>query len=149
MTIGWTIASAFGVFGERFAFFPYQVYVGFATKGLAEAVGFTRFLVRGKLAGWQLQSWLMSALLAMLLLASFIRFNLSFFQAQARYLFPALPPAAVALCIGLEGLAPKGKGAIALIVGVALVLALATAGFFAWIVPQFETVRPALLGAQP
>ena len=148
MTIGWTIASAVGVFGERFAFFPYQVYLGFAAKALAEAISFTRFLLRQRLADWQLQSWLMSALLAALLLASFVRFNLSFFQAQARYLFPALPPAAVALCVGIEGLAPKGKGGIALIIGVALVLALATVGFFSWIVPQFETVRPAILGAQ-
>jgi hypothetical protein len=149
MTIGWTIASAFGVFGEKFAFFPYQVYVGFTAKGLAEAVSFARFVVRGKLADWQVQSWLVSALLAALLLASFIRFNLSFFQAQARYLFPALPPAAVALCIGLEGLAPKGRGGVALVTGVALVLALATAGFFLWISPQFETARSAILGARP
>jgi hypothetical protein len=146
MTVGWTIASAFGVFGEKFAFFPYQVYIAFSAKALAEAVSFARSLIREKLADWQVQAWLVSAVLAALLLASFIRFNLSFFQAQARYLFPALPPAAVALCIGLEGLSPKGRGGIALITGVALLLALTTAGFYLWIVPQFETVRPALLG---
>jgi O-antigen/teichoic acid export membrane protein len=124
------------------------VYIAFSAKALAEAVSFARHLIREKLADWQAQAWVVSAVLSALLLVSFIRFNLSFFQAQARYLFPALPPVAVALCLGLQGLAPKGRGWIALIIGVALLLALTTTGFYLWIVPQFEAVRPAVLGGQ-
>jgi len=149
LTAGWTIATTFGVFGERFAFFPYQIYAIFGAKGLAEGAGFVRHLVRGKLADWQVQTWLACAALTALLLASFIRFNLSFFQAQARYLFPALPAAAVALCLGLDGLAPRGKGWVALIAGLTLLLALATVGFFVWIVPQLGGGQSPFAAARP
>lgn len=152
-TAGWTLTSVLGVFGpvygNRFVFYPYWIYLAFGAKGLAEAVSFLRYLAVGKLADWQRQAWGLSALLGLLLLASFIRFNLSFFQAQARYLFPALPLAAVALCLGLEGLVPRRFSAAALIVGLSLLVTLAVVGLYAWVSPQFQIPIPTAVGGRP
>ncbi len=76
-------------------------------------------------------------LLAALVLASFVRFNFSYFQAQARYLFPALPPTALAACLGLEQYAPaRYRSWVSLTVAGALGM-LALAGLAVWIAPQF------------
>jgi len=134
-----TSLGAFGPLrGNMFAFFPAWVYALFAVKALAEGVGFIRYVTRTTLSGWRRQVWAISAFLALLLLASFVRFNLSFFQAQARYLFPALPPVAVALCLGLEHLAPERLRLAFLAMGVGLLLLLATGGYHLWIAPQFQ-----------
>jgi 4-amino-4-deoxy-L-arabinose transferase-like glycosyltransferase len=139
----WTMASATGVFGpvhgNRFVFFPYYVYFATGLLAVVGALGFARYLGRTKLADWQRQSWWLSGALALLLLASFVRFNLSFFQAQARYLFPALPPAAVAFSIGLAALFPVGWRKTILMAAAALLAALAYAGLYRWIAPQFIT----------
>ena len=143
-----TLASSLGMFGppfgNRFAFFPYWVYLIFWVKALGEGGGFLRYLPRAGLADWQRQAWWLSGLLGLLLVVSFVRFNLSFFQAQARYLFPALPPAALALCLGLNELAPSRWRPAALAAGVGLVALLAFVGLFLWIVPQFHLTPPAL-----
>ena len=148
LAAGWTLASSLGafgpVFGNRFVFYPYWVYVVFGAKAVIEAVGFIRSLARETWAGWQRQAWLLCTLLAVLLLAGFIRFNLTFFQAQARYLFPALPPAAVALCLGLKTIAPPRGRQLTLVAGVSLLLLLAIAGLYLWIVPQFRLPAPVL-----
>ena len=145
LVITWTLASGLGMFGpvygNRFVFFPYWVYLVFGAKALSEAGGFVRHLRRTPQADWQRQSWWLSALLVGLLLVSFIRFNFSFFQAQARYLFPGLPAAALALCLGLGELAPARREE-ALLVGLFLLLLLAVAGLFIWIIPQFQLAPP-------
>jgi len=138
------------VSGNRFVFYPYWwLYLGFWMKAAAEAAGFIRHLVRARLADWQWQSWAICGLLGLLLLASFIRFNLSFFQAQARYLFPALPPAALALCLGLEELGGSRVRGAALLAGVLLLAALAVGGLFAWVAPPFQTTALGGAGGGP
>jgi hypothetical protein len=137
----WTMASATGVFGpvhgNRFAFFPYYIYLTTGVTALVAAFGFARYLGRTKLADWQRQGWWLSGAFALLLLGSFVRFNLSFFQAQARYLYPVLPAAAVAYCLGLAALFPLRWRDPILIAASALLAALAFAGLHAWIAPQF------------
>jgi len=138
----WTAASATGVFGpvrdNRFAFFPFWVYFATGGLGLVGLFGFARYLSRSKLTGYQRDIWVMCAAFAALLLASFVRFNFSFFQAQARYLFPALPAAAVAFCLGLQQLVSERRRAPVLAVAVGLIALLAVVGLFIWIAPQFE-----------
>jgi len=142
MVVPWTVASALGVFGPKttgndFVFYPVWVYLAAAAVGLLALFGFVHYLRRERLASWQAGSWLIIALLAALVLASFVRFNLSYFQAQARYLFPALPPAALAACLGLEQYAPRRYGSwVSLTVAAALGL-LALVGLAVWIAPQF------------
>jgi 4-amino-4-deoxy-L-arabinose transferase-like glycosyltransferase len=141
----WTTASATGVFGpvhgNRFAFFPYYMYFTTGLIAAAAALGFARYLGRTKLADWQRRSWWLSGAFALLLLGSFVRFNLSFFQAQARYLFPALPAAAVAFSIGLAALFPVGWRRAILMAATALLAAIAFVGLYLWIAPQFITSR--------
>jgi 4-amino-4-deoxy-L-arabinose transferase-like glycosyltransferase len=137
----WTMASATGVFGpvsgNRFAFFPYYVY--FATGGVALAAlfGFARWLERAKIGGWQRQGWILCGLLGLLLLASFVLFNFSFFQAQARYLFPVLPAAGAAFALGLRVLFPPRWQTGMLVSVVVLIALLAFVGLHLWIAPQF------------
>lgn len=137
----WTMASATGVFGpvhgNRFAFLPYYIYFSTGLVAVAAALGFARYLGRTKLADWQRQSWWLSGAFALLLLASFVRFNLSFFQAQARYLFPVLPAGAVAFSLGLAALFPPRWRRAILMAATALLAALAFVGLYLWIAPQF------------
>ena len=137
----WTAASVTGVFGpvraNRFAFFPYWVYFLTGLLAAAAAIGFARYLARADLAPWQRQAWWVCAAFALLLLASFIRFNFSFFQAQARYLFPALPPAALAFSLGLQELSPARFRQTAPLVAVAALALLGLLGLPLWIIPQF------------
>ena len=73
----------------------------------------------------------------LLLLASFVRFNCSFFQAQARYLFPALPAASLAFCLGLQQLTPAAWRSRVLVLFVVGVAVLAAAGTSCFILPRF------------
>jgi len=138
----WTAASVLGVFGpvhgNRFVFFPYWVYMAPGLIAVAGVVGFARHLARVTFSGWQRQAWWVCAALGGLLLASFVRFNFSFFQAQARYLFPALPPGALALSLGLQEISPaRWRKAASLAAPVALAL-LALVGLPLWLLPQFR-----------
>jgi hypothetical protein len=146
VVLPFTIATTWGafgpVYGNRFAFFPFWVYLLFSLKALIEAGSFARHLARAQLADWQRHAWWVSALFLALLLAGFIGFNFSFFQAQARYLFPGLPPAATALCLGLNELFPPRWRSAALLVGLGLLALLAVAGLPIWILPQFRLLPP-------
>ena len=141
MVMGLTAASTLGMFGpirgNMFAFYPYQVYVAAAALGLLALIGFLVHLRREKPADWQRQMWWVSGLLGVLLLVSFIRFNCSFFQAQARYLFPALPAVALAVSLGLEQYAPRRYGSWVSLTIAGLLLVLALGGLSMWIAPQF------------
>ena len=143
LVVTWTLASATGVFGpvmgNRFAFFPNHVYVITNLLAAAGALGFVRHLARAKLDPWQRQAWYVCGLLVLLLLASFVRFNLSFFQAQARYLFPALPAAATAFALGLQTLFPQRWRPYILMGMVGLLASLAFLGLHLWIAPQFQS----------
>jgi len=138
----WTLASATGVFGpvrgNRFAFFPFWVYFATGAIALVGLFGFARYLSRVKLIHYQQEAWIVCGAFAALLIASFVRFNFSFFQAQARYLFPALPAAAVAFCLGLQQLVSERRRTPALAGAVGLLALLALIGLFTWITPQFR-----------
>ncbi len=141
LTIMWTLATTLGQFGppraEEAVFYPVWVYVVYGLLGGAGALGFARYLLRERLADWQRQAWWVCGLFGALLLASFVRFNLSFFQAQARYLFPVLPAAAVAFCLGVWQITPaRWRDAGVLVPAIALGL-LALLGLPFWIMPRF------------
>jgi hypothetical protein len=125
------------VHGNQFAFFPGWVYLLTGLIAAAGAVGFARHWERSQLTRWQKQAWGLCGAFAVLLLASFIRFNCSFFQAQARYLFPVLPAGAAAFCLGLQAVFPERVRPHVLAAAVGLLAVLAFAGLHAWIAPQF------------
>jgi len=137
----WTMASITGVFGpvsgNRFVFLPYYIYFATGLLAIAAAFGFARCWERSKQTTFQRQSWALWGLLLLLLLASFVRFNFSFFQAQARYLFPALPAAALAFSLGLQTLFPPRSRPYILMTVTFLLAALAFVALPVWILPRF------------
>jgi uncharacterized membrane protein len=50
--------------------------------------------------------WVVAGVLLLLVLGAFVRFILTYFQTQGRYLYPALVPIALAFVIGWRSLFP-------------------------------------------
>jgi 4-amino-4-deoxy-L-arabinose transferase-like glycosyltransferase len=114
----WTLRSLFGVFSYAQLFLPQAIYVAGGVVAAAALAG----SVRGHLAARDATRRSAAALcwlwFAIVLLA-FLRFNMSYFQAQARYLLPALAPLAGGFALGWPRLFPirfRGMAAWALLV---------------------------------
>ncbi len=137
--IPWTFKSFWGMFGPsaagRFAFYPDWTYRLLVLFSAAAAVGVARWLVGPPRVAWQRRALLPAALLGALVVVSFVRFNMTFFQAQGRYLLPALPLWALLFAVGMESLAPP-RGRPLLMVGLALLMLALAIGGVAVIVGQ-------------
>jgi len=143
----WTFRSFWGMFGPRatgrFVFYPPGVYWGLAALSLAALVGLVKWLrAPEERTARQLRALLAPALLGALVAASFVRFNMVFFQAQGRYLFPALPLWALLFMVGLEQLAPRRARPRVTLAVVACLFLLAAAGLS--LVRSLGGLRPAL-----
>jgi 4-amino-4-deoxy-L-arabinose transferase-like glycosyltransferase len=110
LVVMWTFASFWGVFGHMNIFMPSWIYI--------TAAGVSLIGIAGSVKGipeWRRQSvlsneiWVVFAATFVLVLLAFIRFNTVFFQAQGRYLYPAIVPVAVLWVLGIEGLLPRGE----------------------------------------
>jgi hypothetical protein len=128
----WTFDSFWGVFGHMKVFMPAWTYWFLGVISLAAVVASVRGMLKLKSRDILLVYW---ALIIMVLVV-FVKFNLIFFQAQGRYLYPALIPIAVFWSLGMRGLLPESRRGLApyLAVGipaVVQVIALATC-----IIPQ-------------
>ncbi len=145
--IGWTFASFWGVFGNMNVFLPTsRVYAPLAALTLAALVGAA--LIAREYQGWdgwrKRIAWALLAAVA-LVVASFVRFNLSFFQAQGRYLFLALPVIAIVLVGGWGRLFPSAWRAVVytLICAAMLVVVVAVLpGKETWEAPKNLRWRP-------
>jgi 4-amino-4-deoxy-L-arabinose transferase-like glycosyltransferase len=79
---------------------PIYTVLGWVTYALiAGAVAGVVRWWRGRPEGWQGDTAMVWALCAALVGAAFLRFNLEYFQAQARYLYPAVLPIAAAMAM--------------------------------------------------
>lgn len=131
MLVAWqTQMSLWGVFGQATVYMSALFYrIGYALQALA-VVGLLFAAVRSArrrepAAQAATASWLLVVLLVLLTLATFLRFNIIFYQAQARYFLGISVPLAALLSAGVCGLAPRRSQAIALgLIGVFAVLAL-------------------------
>jgi hypothetical protein len=85
---------------------------------------------------WRRQAWTLSWLLLVVVVAFFLRFNTTFYQAQARYLFAASGPIVLLLTLGLWDLhRPKyGLYAVCVALGIMLVMSLSSVFGFSAIV---------------
>jgi 4-amino-4-deoxy-L-arabinose transferase-like glycosyltransferase len=105
----WTLRSFVGVFGYMDVFLPVWLYLvawlGLLGLVLFAALGRGRDPERRQLGngafGWT------AAALGLVVLAMFVQFNMTFFQAQARYLYPAC--AAIGLGLGLGAARAMGR----------------------------------------
>jgi hypothetical protein len=118
---------------------PSWIYPLLALWTWAVLIGLARAYYRGR-RGFGREAWITGLLLGtytLLVFASFLRFNLEYFQAQGRYLFPALAPIALAFATGwLHWFSVRRErwGAATL---AALMLALAGYALFGVVVPGF------------
>ena len=110
LVIAWTFAGFWGVFGHMNVFMPTWVYLILAVISLAALVGSVRsFVALKRESVGKSDALIVMMTVGALVLLSFIRFNLSFFQAQGRYLYPAIIPIALAFVLGIERLLPEGN----------------------------------------
>ena len=103
LVLMWTYLSFWGVFGQAMVFMPGWYYLLATLLPVACLVGFTRALKRLREADRETRGlWSLLALTAILVFLQFLSFNRTFFQAQARYLLPAIGPIACLLAAGLH-----------------------------------------------
>ncbi|MFQ5810235.1 MAG: hypothetical protein ACE5JM_11505, partial [Armatimonadota bacterium] len=111
----WTWCSFWGVLGQANQFMPAWFYAVGAALTLWAGVGCVRLCRRGLRGGTgmevvQRQTLLLLAVALGLVLIAFVKFNTDFFQAQARYLFPAIAPIVCFFALGWRELVPGRLG---------------------------------------
>lgn len=117
----WTARSFVGVFGYMNIFYPDGVYrIALALTFLA-LVGALAHARRNE--SLPKPSSLLAGTFFLVVLALHVRFNMTYFQGQARYLLPALGPIALGLAWGAVGWfhkRPMGAAATLAVIGIAL-----------------------------
>jgi 4-amino-4-deoxy-L-arabinose transferase-like glycosyltransferase len=137
----WTYRSFWGTFGHMSIWMPPAVYTALLIPSTLALLGAIIHLMRaGKvLDETQRGTWLVLWLCLFLVVSGFLRFNVVFFQAQGRYLTPAMAPIALLTVIGwFVFVPPRGRPAATVVMGVALG-ALSLYGALGVIVPYVRT----------
>ena len=123
MVTRYSLMSLLGVYGHMNVWLPGWVYGMFGIVMLAGLVGICVWYVR-EAAGTPtptrraLGLWSLAFLLVVLF---FLKFNTEFFQAQARYMFPALIPIVAGIVLGVTRLVPaRARPAVAWTIAAAL-----------------------------
>ncbi|MFQ3676569.1 MAG: DUF2142 domain-containing protein [Fimbriimonadaceae bacterium] len=109
----WTVRSLLGVFGYMDIFLPAPVYVAWVVL-LSAIVALRLAADRVEPPTGSTTARALGALFAFLIVALFVRFNMTYFQAQARYLLPALAPLAVGMAWASTAGPFRGRWAAAL-----------------------------------
>lgn len=128
----WTFASFWGVFDSMTWFWgrdpqdygslgfllgrPPAIYSALAVVSVLSLVGLLRYLREEKAEPSQKAVMGTFAVMVAMTLLAFIAFNITFFQAQGRYLYTALLPIAFFFTLGLRALLPKLYGIAAVVV---------------------------------
>lgn len=125
MVAAWTFASFWGVFGHMNIFMPTWVYI---ILGLIFIIAMIMSIVdwvkKARQDGNIKDAGILCTVLFVLILVSFIRFNATFFQAQGRYLYPAIIPIAIVSCLSL--IERISERSIYVIMGLLQILAIIT-----------------------
>ncbi|MBI5706263.1 MAG: DUF2142 domain-containing protein [Armatimonadetes bacterium] len=130
----WTLRGFFGAFGYMDIFMHGRIY---GALGLLLLLVFVASWLpdRSEEATAAKSARLLGQLFAVLIVLFFLRFNTQYFQAQARYLLPALGPISLAVSIGVVRLAKAKAEVGAWIIG-ALLLAI-DIGLLTWLPGEF------------
>jgi 4-amino-4-deoxy-L-arabinose transferase-like glycosyltransferase len=136
LVIGWTFAGFWGVFAHTTVFMPTWSYVVLAFISVAVISASVRGAVRLKenLAGRKML--LVYGVTLALVVLAFALFNLRFFQAQGRYLYPAIVPISALWAIGISGLLPAAKRRYAPYVALAIPAAVQIIALTTCIIPR-------------
>ena len=110
--IGFTFKSFWGVFGWLGVFMDGRVYTLLGLLSILVVVGLLsqwRRLRRAELtiSPFQKRGLVLLGLQALIVLITYIWYNLEFVQHQGRYLFPALVAISIGFALGIEGLHQK------------------------------------------
>jgi 4-amino-4-deoxy-L-arabinose transferase-like glycosyltransferase len=107
LVLTWTYLSFWGVFGSAMVFMPGGYYLAATAVSLVSLIGCLRGLARWWRSDRETRCvWSLLALAVILVCLQFLSFNRTFFQAQARYLFPAIGPI---VCLFVAGLHLAGQ----------------------------------------
>lgn len=115
LVAGWTYRSFWFAYGTPQnaarglpAFLPDRVYLVLGVLHLLSILGFALALWREResFSEGAYRWWVVTGLLTLFVLGAFVRFILTYFQTQGRYLYPALVPVVLALVIGWRSLFP-------------------------------------------
>lgn len=102
---GWTAQSFWGVFGYMDIFLkPHGLYWMLGALTILGLLGFLWRSARG-FVGSEKLFHLMNGVFLVVVVLLFLRFNLQYFQGQARYIFPAIAPISIGLALGWTALA--------------------------------------------
>jgi hypothetical protein len=126
-----TFRSFWGQFGWMAVPLPPRIYQGLALLSAILTAGFLLWLIRdrpgpGAASRLAYQRMSLLALSALLTLAAFVWYNLTFVQHQGRYLFPALIPLTTAAALGLDTLVRVCPGRLHVWAAMALFAGMAT-----------------------
>ncbi|MBX7135424.1 MAG: DUF2142 domain-containing protein [Fimbriimonadaceae bacterium] len=94
----WTLRSFFGAFGYMDVFLPEKLYRFLTAAFVLLAIGWVLSL-KGEDKAIRAVHWIGATFLVIVLL-QFVQFNLTYFQGQARYLYPAFVVIALGLGVG-------------------------------------------------
>jgi 4-amino-4-deoxy-L-arabinose transferase-like glycosyltransferase len=138
LVLSWTYLSFWGVFGQAVVFMAGWYYAVGSAIALGAALGLAASVRQWRRATPEARvAWSILVVASILVGLQFLQFNMSFFQAQARYLLPAIAPIACAFVAGLgrlgrplagrAGSAEKGRAWILGGFGLALLVMLLSA----------------------
>lgn len=103
----WTLRSLLGAFGYMDIFLPSALYGVFGVILLASCAGWALWAKQDGRASNQAN--IVLGLFLLTVLALFLRFNSQYFQAQARYILPALGVLSIGVVIGTTKLAGRAQ----------------------------------------
>lgn len=116
----WTMRSFIGTFGYMDIFMPMWAYwLGWIALGILALVGLSKPKVAAEPA--QTPIWPLGVF-ALIVALLFVRFNMQYFQGQARYLLPAIGPISLLIGLGAQKMGKNHWIAIAVLAGLFLTL---------------------------
>lgn len=130
----WTLRSFFGAFGQMDIFWE-PVWYGVGSIAVAIlAFGWARAQRGFEKGSVERSVTLLCGVLFGVVIAQFIQFNLTYFQAQARYLYPAFVPLALGLGLGWVTLTKANRWAL---LGTLALMIVVNAANLAYLKEQF------------
>ncbi len=110
MVASWSFDSFWGVFGHMDLFMPAWTYWMIAVGSVAALIGVRKGIIHlVKESAVNVDLLIVYAVTLALVVISFLKLNVTVFQAQGRYLYPALVPISFFWVIGLEAVLPASK----------------------------------------
>jgi hypothetical protein len=133
----WSFASFWGVFGHMNVFMPTWIYQCLAVVCVGSIVGCALGVKRLRVDSQFYRDVTMVAFttLALVLLA-FLQFNMKYFQAQGRYVYPALLPLSLFWAIGAGNFLPVRSRYISVYITAGIMIAVQIVALLTCIVPE-------------